>query len=88
VVVDGVVSGNAASASRAAVRWNVGPPAVTLVVVASRRRLVDIAALVAPWSVAQSRAEVQNSGLSSLLSYQTVRLCVFLWCVLRFEFVI
>ena len=35
-----------------AVRRSVGPPAVTLVVAASRRRLYDIAALVAPGSVA------------------------------------
>ena len=70
-------SGNAVRVSRAVVCRNVGPPAGTLVAAASRRRLVDIATLVAPLSVAHFRAEVQNSGLSSLLSYQTVRLCVF-----------
>ena len=66
----------------AAVRRSVGPPAVTLVVAASRRRLYDIAALVAPSSVAPFRREVQDTGLISL-PQQPVRLRVCLCCILR-----
>ena len=61
-----------------AVRRSVGPPAVALVVAASRRRLYDIAALIAPWSVAPfpGRSSGQWPDLVAAVARKIAFVCV------------